>query len=302
MAITKNNFGELLYPGLKAIWGDNYNDYPEEYSKIFNVQTSKQSYEKTLSMTGFGLASTKAEGEGVTYDVAYQGYTGTITHVTYGLGFIVTSEMYEDDQYRKINALPKALARSVRHTIEQYAANYLNLAFAGDTGYGTGPDGSALCSTSHTLVGGGTEQNTLTTDADLSMTSLEQACIDIGDIVDDRGLLSYIKKRKLVIPPELEWTVRQILESDKDPETNYNATNPAKGLFPEGYMVSHYITDADRWFILTDAPQSLVFYWRKRPEFTKDNDFDTDNSKFKTVFRLSCGWDDWRGIYGCAGA
>ncbi len=298
MSLATGNFGELLYPGLKSIYGDAYKDYPEEFSKIFRMETSKQAYEKTLGMTGFGLASVKTEGSGVAYDDAYQGYTQTLTHVAYGLGFIVTSEMYEDDQYGKIKALPKALKRSVNHTIEQYAANILNNAFSS----GTGPDTSYLCVTTHALVGGGTEQNCLSTSADLSMTSLEQAFIDIGDLVDDRGLLTYIKAKKLIIPPELEWTAKQILQSDKDPESNYNAINPAKGIFPEGFMVSHYMTDSDMWFIETDAPQGLVFYWRKKPEFTKDNDFDTDNAKFKTVYRCIVGWDDWRGIYGSPGA
>ena len=299
MAATTGTFSELLYPGLKAIWGTSYKDYPEVYPKCgFRVESSNQAYEKTLSMTGFGLASVKGEGSSVTYDEAYQGYTQTLTHVGYGIGFQVTSEMYDDDQYGKIKALPKALAKSVRDTIEQYAANIYNNAFTS----GTGPDGSYLCVTTHALIGGGTEQNCLSTAADLSMTSLEQAFIDIGDIVNDRALLANIKAQKLVIPPELEWTVRQILESDKDPESNYNAINPAKGIFPGGYVVNPWLTDADAWFIVTDSPYGLVFYWRKRPEFTKDNDFDSDNAKYKTTFRMSVGWDDWRGVYGTPGA
>lgn len=299
MAMMTTNFGELLYPGLKSIYGMAYNDYPELYSKCgFRVETSTQAYEKTLSLTGFGLAATMPEGQGVTYDEAYQGYTQTLTHVKYGLGFQVTSEMYDDDQYGKINGLPKALAKSVRDTIEQYPANILNNAFTS----GTGPDGSYLCVTTHALIGGGTEQNCLSTAADISMTSLEQAFIDIGDMVNDRSLLINLKARKLVIPPELEWTVKQILNSEKDPESNYNAINPAKGIFPEGYVVNPYLTDSDAWFIITDCPYGLVFYWRRRPAFTKDNDFDTDNAKYKTVFRMSVGWDDFRGVFGTAGA
>lgn len=297
--LISSNFSELLYPGLKAIWGMAYKEKPEIYSKIFNVQSSSQAYEKTLSMTGFGAAATKSEGTSVTYDDAYEGLTQTLTHVTKGLGFIVAKELMEDDQYGKINALPKALAFSIRSTIEQDAANVLNNAFS--TSY-TGADGCCLCYASHTLLDGGTEQNTLSTAADLSMTSLEQAFIDIGDLVNDRGLLINVMARKLVIPSELEWTAKQLLGSEKDPETNYNAINPAKGIFPEGYLVNPYLTDPDAWFILTDAPQGLVFYWRRKPEFTKDNDFDSDNGKFKSTYRCIQGWDDWRGVFGSPGA
>lgn len=297
MAITTGGFSELLYPGLKAIWGMAYSDYPEQYTKFFEVKSSGQAYEKTLGMTGFGLASAKAEGAGVGYDLAYQGYTQTLTHSTYGIGFIVTSEMYEDDQYGKINALPRALARSVRHTVEIAGANVLNRAF---TATYTGADSKELCATDHPLVGGGTEQNELSTAADLSMTSLEQALIDIGDLTDDRGLLIAAKPKMLIVPPELDWTAKQLLGSEKDPESNYNAINPAKGMIP--YSVNNFLTDSDAWFILTDVPNGPVFYWRRRPAFTKDNDFDSDNAKYKSTFRFSCGWDDFRGVFGSPGA
>jgi len=295
--LTTAGFSELLYPGLKAIWGISYSDYPEEYTKIFEVKTSDKAYEKTVGLTGFGTASVKAQGGSVSYDDAYQGYTQTLTHSTYGIGFIVTSEMYEDDQYGKINALPRALARSVRHTVEIAAANVLNRGF--NSTY-TGADGKELLATDHPLVGGGTEQNELTTAADLSMTSLEQAMIDIGDLTDERGLIIAAKPRMLIVPPELDWTARQLLGSEKDPETNFNAINPAKGLMP--FTVNHYLTDSDAWFIKTDVPEGMVFYWRRRPAFTKDNDFDSDNGKYKSTFRFSVGWDDYRGIFGAPGA
>lgn len=298
MTMISSNFGELLYPGLKAIWGD-YPAKPEIYTQVFRVENSTQAYEKTLGMTGFGMAVTKTEGGSISYDDAYQGLTQTLNHVTKGLGFIVTREMAEDDQYRKINRLPENLRFSINQTIEYDAASVLNNAFSSSY---KGADGKELCATDHPLLDGTTEQNELSTAADLSMTSLEQAFIDIGDIVNDRSMLINIRGRKLVIPTELEWTVRQLLESDKDPESNYNAINPAKGIFPSGYVVWPYLTDADAWFILTDAPYGLVYYWRRRPDFSRDNDFDTENAKFKSTYRSVYGWDDFRGVFGSPGA
>jgi phage major head subunit gpT-like protein len=300
MAIMTTNFGELLYPGLKTIWGDAYKGYPEEYTQIFEVVTSDKKTEHTVEIGGFGYATEKPEGSGVDYDTAYQGYTKNWTNVTYAIGFAVTSEMWEDDQYGKIRALPKAQAFSVRNTIELTAANLLNNAFV--TTYTTGPDALELCSTLHVLVRGGTEQNEPSTASDLSMTSLEQAMIDIGDMVNSDGMLAGIKAQKLIVPPEGEWTARQLLESDKDPETNFNAINPAKGIMPGGYTVNHWLTDPDAWFVKTDCPNGMVFYWRRRPDFTKDNEFSTENALFKTVYRHVAGWCDFRGIYGSPGA
>ena len=292
------NWAELLWPGLKTVYGIEYRDYPEQYPQMFGVQTSDKAYEQTLGMTGFGLAVHKPEGQGIAYDEAFQGFKGTLTHSTMGLGFIVTAEMYEDDQYGKINALPKALARSIRHTIEINAANVFNRAF---TSTFTGADGKELCATDHPLRGGGTFSNELSTPADFCMTSLEQMLWLIGDMVDDRGLSIYAQPLKLIAHPYNQWNVQTILNSEKWPEDNSNAINPAKGTFREAPVFNPYLTDPDAWFIKTDVPNGMVFYWRRRPKFTRDNDHDTDNAKQKTTYRCSQGWDDPRCIVGTPG-
>ena len=298
MATTTASFDKLLDPGLRRIYGDAYKSYEEQYTKIFSVETSAKSNEKSLSMSGFGLVPQKVESASVDYDAPIQGFSHTITHLTFGKGFTVSKEMFEDDLYRKINALPKALARSVRVTIETRSANILNNAFV--TTYNTGPDALELCSTVHKRIDGVTFANELTTAADFSMTSLRQALIDIGDYVDDRGLLMAAKPMKLIGPPELEWDFRRVLQSTGDPETANRSMNPAQGVLP--YTVNNYLTDPDAWFIQTDVDNGLVYYWRRRPSFTKDNDFDSENGKWKVTYRMSVGWDDPRNIFGSPGA
>lgn len=298
MGVTNTgNFGELLEPGLREIYGTSYDQYKEEFSKIFEVRTSKKATEHSLSMTGFGLMPVKTEATGVNYDDPYQGYKHSLTNVTYGLGFIVSREMYEDDQYNKINALPRGLAKSGAHTVEITAANVLNRAF--NSSYTSG-DAKEMCATDHPLIAGGTLRNELSTAADLSMTSLEQALIDIQAFTDDRGLVMAARPKQIIIPPNLEWTVKQLLGSSQDPETANNAINPANGMMP--YTVNHFLTDTDAWFIQTDVDNGLVFYWRRKPDFTRDNDFDTENAKYKATMRFVCGWDDPRGIFGSPGA
>jgi phage major head subunit gpT-like protein len=299
MATESTNFSELLEPGLRRIYGDSYKEYPEEYSKIFSVETSTRAWEESLSMAGLGLVPTKPEGQGITYDDPIQGPTHQITHSTYGKGFIVTREMFEDDLYKKIRNLPKALARSVRMTIETTAANVYNNAF--DATVATGADGKELCATDHVLLAGGSYKNELTTAADFDTTSLEQALIDIANMVDDRGLLIHARPVKLVHPTELDWQVKKVLQSEKDPDSANNAINPAVGSFSGGIILNHYLTDPDAWFIITDVPNGPVFYWRRRPAFSKDNDFDTENAKWKTTYRMSVGWDDPRGLFGSPG-
>ena len=66
--------------------------------------------------------------------------------------------------------------------------------------------------------------------------------------------------------------------------------------------MSPYLTDTDAWFIRTNVPEGLKHFERRADEFTEDNDFDTDNLKYKAVARYSFGCTDVRSIFGSAGA
>jgi hypothetical protein len=295
--ITPSNFGELLWPGIRTIYGLQYREFPEEYSQIFNVESSSMAFEESLLLTGFGQVPEKSVGGSVTYNEPKQGWKHRITHTTYGLGFIVASELVEDDQYGKIRQYPKALARSVRQTIETIAANVLNRAF--NNSY-TGGDGLELCSDAHLLKGGGTWQNEPSSAADLDETSLEQAFIDIDGWVDDEGLKVNANPKKMIVAVNNVWNSTKLLDSQQTPFDANNSVNPANKIVP--WMKSSYLDDPDAWFLTTDVMNGLVFYWRRKPAFTRDNDFDSENAKFKTVFRMSVGWDDPRGVYGSPGA
>lgn len=293
--VSTGNFADLFTPGFRVIFQEKFMSYPEQYSKYFNLKTSTRNHEEDSAVTGFGLAPVKNQGAGIHYDDPMQGFDVRYDHLTYGLGFIVTRELAEDDEYRAIAKMPASLARSMRLTVETDAANVYNRAF--NPSY-TGGDGKELCATDHPLVGGGTQKNELSAAADLDATSFEQALIDIADTTDDRGLLMALQPKMLVVPPELDWTAAKMLESSLDPDTSNNAVNPAKGRLP--YSVWNYLTDPDAWFILCDAHE-VNFFWRRKIEFVQDNDFDTENAKYKSTMRFSRGWSMPWGVFGSPG-
>ena len=301
--ITSSSFSKLLWPGLNAIYGKAYNDYPVEWDKLFEKNTSDKAYEEDVGLSPLGLAQVKSEGASITYDTERQGFTSRYNHVVYGLGFIITREIYEDDQYAKVGAQKaKALARSLRQTKEIVAANIYNRAFT--AGY-VGGDGIVLCSTAHLNVAGGTYSNKIATDADLSEAALEQAVIDIAGYRDDRGLLIAAKPEKLVIPYQLQFEAKRILGADGRVGTDLNDPNVLKdmGLFSQ-VVVNHYLSSSgsDDWFILTNVKDGLKYFERRADQFEQDNDFDTENAKFKATARYSFGWSDPRAIYGSQGA
>jgi len=299
--ITSSSFAKLLWPGLNAIYGKEYNDYATEWDKLFEHNKSDRAYEEDLGLSSFGLASVKAEGAPITYDSERQGFTTRYNHVVYALGFIITREIYEDDQYGKVGAQKaKALARSLRQTKEIIGAGIYNRATT--AGY-TGGDGVVLLSASHPNVAGGTFSNIIATASDLSEAALEQAVIDIAGFRDDRGLLIAAKPRKLVIPYQQQFEAKRILGAEGRVGTDLNDPNVLKdqGIFSE-VVVNHYLTDADAWFILTDVKEGLKYFERRADQFEMDNDFDTENAKYKATARYSFGWSDPRGIYGSLGA
>jgi len=304
MVITSGSFALDLWPGINKHYGDAYAEYPIEYTNIFATETSDKAFERDVQTTGFGLASVMNEGDGVTYDSANQGFNKDYTHIQYGLGFIITRIMVEDDQYaRPAKNRAQALAFSIRQTKEILGANVLNRAFSSSY---TGADGLELCSELHLNGGGagGTWQNEPTDDADLSESALEQAYIDIGNWTNDRGLRISIQPRRLIIPIQLKFDADRILKSNQRVDTADNDINAlrAANVFPEGAYVNHYLTDSDAWFIITNCPNGLKYFEREAERFGVDNDFDTDNAKYKATFRCSFGWTDPRGIYGCQGA
>lgn len=288
---------KLLVAGLRTILFNRFKQYPEEYKVIFNVHDSKKSKEEDYGLSGLGPMVEKGEGKPITYDDPVTGFLKTYLHKAFGLGFRVTEEAIEDDLYQKIKKMPKAIARSAHQTIEILSAAVFNNAFSE-----VGPDGKVFFAADHPLKGGGTGSNTLPVAADLDVTSLT-AAINIQErTVDDKGLLLNIKAKKLVVPPELKWTARELLKSDSKPYTNHNEINAIKDE-QLSYFVWHWLTDPDGWFLGAGQDEHEAhFFWRKRLKDEAGDDFDTGDLKFKGVMRFSVGYSDWKGWFGTPGS
>ena len=300
--MTSSSFAKALWPGINSWYGKAYAEHAEEYTQLFNVENSTLAYEEDVGISSFGLAAIKPSGDSFPYDEETQAFLTRYSHVVYGLGFIITRELFEDDQYGVVGKRrAEGLAFSMRQTKEIVAANVYNRGF--NSSY-TGGDGKEMLATDHPNYSGGTWSNELTTAADLSEAALEQACIDIMKMENDRGLKISIMPQTLVIPPDLVFEAERILGSTHRVGTADNDINALKALgkLPNGVVVNHYLTDSDAWFIRTNAPNGLKFMQRRSMQFGIDNDFDTENAKFKATERYSAGWTDPRAIYGSPGA
>ncbi len=300
--ITTGNHPKALWPGVKAVFGASYDEYPAEYPAIFDKVPSDMKYEEYFETTGFSLAPQKPEGDSLSYASEAQGYDHRVTNVTYGLGYIVTMEELMDNLYAKVSERrAKRLAWALRQTKENVAANILNRGFNSSYTYG---DGKELLATDHPTEDG-TQSNELATSADLSETSLEDLTIQVSKATNTTGLRIQLKPSTLIAPPDEIYNATRILESTLQNDTANNAINAlrAVGIIPE-VAVNHYLTDSDAFFVKTNIPEGegLIYQERMSIDFDQDNEFNTKNAKAAGIERYAFSAVDWRSIYGSPGA
>lgn len=302
MSITNTgSHPKALWPGVFSMFGMSYNNR-DQWRDLVTTQTSEKHREEIVQNNGFGLAAIKEQGGSVSYDATSQGGTATALHIVYGLGYIVTKEAIEDNLYEKLAmGRAKALKRAMVETKNTVVANWFNRGF--DTNYSVGTEAKPLFSASHSSSSG-SQSNIIGTAADLSEASLEDLVIQANGATDDRGNKIALQVLSLHIPRQLEFEAARILKSINQNDTANNAVNAlrALGTFPEGVKINNFFTDTDAFFIRTDVSDGLTLFQRRVLEFTKDNDFGTENALAKATERYSLQIGDFREWYGSAGA
>lgn len=307
---TESNFGKLLEPGLRKIFFETYDELPEQYSRVYNVLSSDKAVEHDWGMGAFGDWDKRAtQLDTVAYKTLSPGLERTYIHEAFTQGFMVTREMYDDDQYRQIEKMPRALARSGRAKVERDAMTLLIDGFKGDV---VGEeayvkyDGKAFFSTAHPLLdSAGTASNLIT--GALNDVNLKKALQLMRETVDEAGVPIQLRATKLIIPPALEDTAIRLLKSEQLAGTANNDTNA----FLKNHGIEIVVMDFlgasaggsdTHWFLQDGGRHEMNFFWRKKPEFKWAEDFDTFVAKYRGYMRYSFGISDWRGVIGSTGA
>ena len=303
MAISRSQLVKELEPGLNALFGLEYKRYENQHAEIYTTESSDRAFEEEVMLSGFANAQVKGEGQGVSFDSAQETFTARYTHDTVALAFAITEEAIEDNLYDRLaSRYTKALARSMSNAKQVKAVEPLINGLPGVNTFLSG-DGESLFGTAHPTIAG-TFQNTLTTQADLNETSLEQSLIDIGQMTDERGLRVAARGVKMIIPSELQFTAERLMKSQGRTGTADNDINAivSMGMIPQGYRVNNYLTDTDAFYIITDIPNGMKMFTRAPLTTAMEGDFDTGNVRYKARERYSFGVSDPRGIFGVEGA
>ena len=294
-----SDFADLLEPGLRTVFYNTYDALPEQFSKIFKVDSSKKATETMLGMGAFQSWTERVnDTDNVTFQKIGQGLERTFTHAEFASGFAVGKRLYEDELYGIINKMPEDLAMAGRTKVETDAFSVLNNAFSTNR-----YDSVPLISASHPYEGdaatrpSGTQSNLIT--GALSDTKLKEAITSMRNILDNGGKKIVFMPDTLVVPPELEWLAIELTKSAQKAGTADNDINLLAGRLK--VMVCDYLTSDTAWFVMDSKRHGLNFFWRVKPEFAKSNDSDNYVAKYAGRMRYSYGVTDWRGIVGSAG-
>jgi len=301
-AINRAALREQLWPGIYDIFGSTYADYEDQFGYLFTTRSSTKAYEEYVMESMFGLAPPKAEGAPTIFDEASEVWKGRVEMAAYALGFIVTREAVNDNQYFDlVPRYTRALKRSMKITKEVRAASFIDQAFTTST---TG-DGEPIYSATHPLRNGGTFANTPSAAADLNETSLEAALIQIGEFVDERGMLISVMPRRMVVPNGLQFVAERLMKTTGarvGTADNDVAAIHTLGMMPEGYRVNNYLSDPKAWHIVTDVEEGLTHWERETLDLEEGDGSETQTMKVMAYERYAFSCMDPRSAWGMPGS
>lgn len=299
---NKTNFGMLLEPGLRKIFFETYDELPEQFAKVYNVADSTKAMEHDWGMGAFGDWDKRgSQFDVVSYKKLSPGLKRDYIHEAFTQGFMITREMYDDEQYRQMEKMPKAMARSGRAKVEKDAMVPLLTGFVTDI-----YDGKKLFAADHPLLDNAAKVGKNLATGALTDVNLKKALQLMRETLDEAGNLVQFKATRLIIPPALEDTAIRILKTVQVPGGNLNDTNTFLNSYGIEIVVLDYLGLASggsdtAWFLQDASRHELNFFWRVRPEFKWEETFDDFMSKYRGYMRYSMGVSDWRGLMGSTG-
>ncbi len=297
--IIPENFESLLEPGLREVFFEGMTEVASNYQKVCKVFDSTKSTEIDQGLVEMGQWDERSDGEILALDEMKEGYETSYSHVTYKKGTKVTRDMLEDDQYGQIREQVMLLGRGAQETVERKVADIFNNAFDDSV---SGGDGVGLCSDVHPYADPdfvGATQDNEETEA-LSPDSLKAArtaFLKQRNAAAQPMIFSPILN--LIVPVDLAENAEVLIGSDKRPGGNDNDLNTAKNRY--NLIVLPYLASSTAWFLQDPALHRVKFFWRVKPDFRQAEKIDTDSVVFRGRMRFSCGWSDWRGIWGSTG-
>ncbi|MEW6016492.1 MAG: Mu-like prophage major head subunit gpT family protein [Pseudomonadota bacterium] len=305
-SIITADVANLLSPGIKKIYAIMAQEQPDYLPKLFNVGTTTllDTPHDTYGATG-GLH--KWTGT-VQYGDFKHLYKKTYTQEKYSNGLQIEERVIRYDLYHEIERRCRNLAIETNRSIQEFGIRMFNHAFDtsftdddGNTITSTGPDGVALCTSSHpTSPSDATAKpnyNTLS----LTATNVSTTRLNMAKFTDDKGKQIGVVMDTILVGLDNEEAAWEVIKSVGKVDTADNNRNFHEGRY--NLLVHPMLSVPDfpnSWFGIDSKLQKLYsnWLWGRPPELENDTDFDTEVLKYKLVCEFAYGWDYYAWIYG----
>lgn len=289
-------------PGIKEFVKIEGEKFPEAKNRV-NVIKSTLEYERFKQLSDFGYPQPTTEGDSSYLDNKVLMYSADFTPLEYTLMFGITKKAQFTDQYNIFTTYKQDIADTFVDLDALLIANLFNNGFSASY---TGIDGVALFSTAHPYLGYPTWSNRPSTDLALDATNLQTILSNMRKIKTARQRpMRFRKGVVLHVPPALEWTARQVVNSVGQAFTADNTSNEV-GKRVMSVDVDEDLTSDTAYFVRSaDKTQTGLFYLEQMPfDILSSPDWDV---KTRTMYvscykSMVCGWKHAHRVYGTTGA
>jgi len=296
---NRSTFIHDYLPGLFNVSVDSYNmynAYEKRWDMIAHVKSSKKDREEKAYRSTLGHLVHKPEGTGVTYDSIIGGPKKTWVHKEHALGTRCSENAIEDNLYESFTDFFKDLGYSAAiHPDRMLGIMFNNLTA---TTYHTAADGLAIASTTHARLDGSTYSNYTAAYADLTYASFWAVAILLENQYDHRQKRVAMKLKSVLHPPQLNRQAIEVLKSTDRPDSTNRAVSAIAKKYGSSIKDIDWVelTDADAWHLQGDN-HDIIWFWRVKPQFSKEPDFETGDVRCKVRLRGCAECGDPRGYY-----
>ena len=298
MPLTRSDISNLLTSGLKTIFFDAYDAAgpAAQYPRIATVVPSGKDQE---SYGWLGAIPTMREFVDERMPKGLSEHNYSIRNKKWEVSIGVDRDALDDDQYGQIRVRVQGLGAEAQRHKDQLVFELLAAGFAATKG--TCYDGQYFFDSDHSEGESGTQSNVGT--SALSAVALQAAITAMMKIKDDQGKVLGILPDLLVIPPDLQWTAIELLESVMRPDSALQIKNVLQGRL--NFIVSPYLTDTNNWYLLDTKKvvKPTILQDRMPVEFgaleaDSENGFMRDQYVYGTRARYNGGYGLWQCAYG----
>lgn len=235
---------------------------PIQGEKYFMTKNVDKNNYSNQGMNGIGLVSLNSDGDDLPIDKKSVGFAQTITNYVMRLQMGITREMMETDRYGVIGGHARSLTHSARKTIERILADPFNRGFGTTNLAILAEDGLGFFSAGRNQPksSAGTWSN-LETSGALTADAIATARLNFRKYLDGNGDLDPQVMDKIVVSPDQEDTIREIVGTNLKVDTSLNNTNIVSDV---KYEVWDWL-DSGIVAYCGDAENDLQFHVRVAP-------------------------------------